>query len=48
MVVTALSAQAARGKGLEDLIVPSAGRGSRELVLRGQGCVGQKARRAKL
>ena len=34
-----------RGEGLEDLIVPSARLGSRELVLSGQGCMGQKARR---
>ena len=33
-----------RGEGLEDLIVLSARLGSRELVLSGQGCMGQKAR----
>lgn len=34
-----------RGEGLEDLIVPSARLGSRELILSGQGRMGQKARR---
>ena len=35
------------GEGLEDLIVPSVRLGSRELVLSGQGCLGQKARWAE-
>lgn len=37
-----------RGEGLEDLIVPSARLGSRELVLSGQGCMGQEPRRPNL